>query len=200
MQDPKADYEALQKEYIDNLQAFVTKYPASEDSADAMLQIALSAEVSGEAKTAEQWYGKAKAGFPDSTAGRKAAGAIERLNLVGKKFGLRSPTLDGRTFSSEAYLGGPVVYHCWASWCEGCKAEMRALKELQNKYAKTKLRIVGINFDNSPELANGFLKESPFPWVHLRDEGGLESNLAVSYGILTLPFNVVVDKTGKVVK
>lgn len=194
------DFEKVQTDYLKNMEAFVRKYPDSEDAAEAMIQMALSAEFSGEVETAKQWYQKAASGFASTLAGRKAAGALKRLGMEGKMFGLKSPTLDGRTFSSEAYLGGPVVYHCWASWCEGCKAEMRALKELQAKYAKTKLRIVGINFDNDPQPATAFLKQNPFPWVHLYDQGGLDSNLAVSYGILTLPLNVVVDGTGKVVK
>ncbi len=200
MQDPKADFEALQKVYLDDLQSFVSTYPSSPDAAEAMIQIALSAEFSGESKTAEQWYTKASNGFADTTAGKKAAGALERLNLVGQRFGLRSPTLDGRDFSSEAYLGGPVVYHCWATWCEGCKAEMRALNELKSKYAKTKLQVVGLNFDNDAGAAKNFVRDSRYDWIQLHDDGGLESNLAVSYGILTLPFNIVVDKTGKVIK
>ncbi len=44
-----------------------------------------------------------------------------------------------------------------------------------------------------------FLKQNPYPWVHLYDEGGLDSTLAVAYGVLTLPANFVVDKDGKVV-
>ncbi len=194
------EYEAIQKDYLANLQEFVTKYPASPDSAEGMIQIALSEEFSGEQKSAEKWYGQAANSFAATTAGKKAAGALVRLNMVGKPFGLRSPTLDGRTFSSEAYLGGPVVYHCWASWCEGCKAEMRALNELKSKYAKTKLQVVGLNFDNTPDVAKNFVRENRYDWIQLHDDGGLESNLAVSYGILTLPFNVVVDKSGKVVK
>ena len=77
---------------------------------------------------------------------------------------------------------------------------MRALKELQNKYAKSNIHIVGINFDNTREQGADFLKKNAFPWVHLFEEGGLDSNLAVRFGILTLPINVVVDKDGKVTK
>ncbi len=94
----------------------------------------------------------------------------------------------------------PVVVDCWASWCEGCKAEMRALNELKSKYAKTKFQVVGINFDNTADVAQQFVRDNRYEWIQLHDQGGLESELAVSYGILTLPFNVVVDKTGKVVK
>lgn len=200
MQQPKAEFEALQKEYLGNLRDYVTSYPDSKDSAEAMIQIALSAEFSGEAKEATAWYAKAAKAFPDTISGKKAEGAMRRLNLTGKPFSIAGNTLDGKSFSSEAYLGGPIVYHCWASWCEGCKAEMRALKELQAKYAKSRLRIVGINLDNQSAQGLAFLKQNPFPWAHLYDEGGLESTLAVGYGVLTLPANFVVDKSGKVVK
>ena len=200
MQQPKADFDALQKAYLADLETFITKYPTSSDAAEAMIQIALSAEFSGNTELAEKWYGQASTKFADTLPGKKATGALRRLGLVGQKFGLEGKLLDGRAFSSPALAGGPVVYHCWASWCEGCKAEMRGLKELQSKYSKTKLSIVGINFDNTKQNANDFLKQNSFPWLHLFDEGGLDSNVAVAYGILTLPVNIIVDKNGKVVK
>ena len=63
-------------------------------------------------------------------------------------------------------------------------------------------------FDNSPEIAQAYLEESQgggkdFSWVHLYDSGerrGLDSDLAVGLGILTLPATIVVDQQGKVVK
>lgn len=200
MQQPKAEYEELQKEYLDELRAFVKRYPNSKDSAEAMIQIALSAEFTGETSDAVKWYTEAAKSFSDTLQGKKAAGAILRLNLTGKPFNIKGPTLDGRSFASESYVGRPVIYHCWASWCEGCKAEMRALKELQGKYAKYDLRIVGINLDNDAKQGAEYLKANPFPWVHIYDEGGLDSTLAVGYGVLTLPSNFVVDAKGKVVK
>ena len=196
----ESDLDDLQGEYLKSLEAFTRQYPRSPDSADAMIQIALSAEFAGETKKAQGWYQKAKSGFGETLAGRKAAGAMQRLTLEDKPFSLQAETLDGRKFQSSSYRGGPVVYHCWATWCDSCKAEMRALKELRDKYAKHKLRIVGINFDSSPESGSRFLKENSFPWVHLFDQGGLDSDLAVSFGILTLPVNFVVDPSGKVVK
>lgn len=200
MQKPKANFDALQKAFLTDLETFIEKYPTSDEAAEAMIQIALSAEFSGDAKLAEKWYSQAAKDFSKTLSGKKAAGALRRLNLVGKPFGLEGQLLDGRDFSSQALKGGPVVYHCWASWCEGCKAEMRGLKELQNKYSKTNLKIVGINFDNNQKQATDFLTANPFPWMHLYDEGGLDSTAAVAYGILTLPVNVIVDKNGKVVK
>ena len=200
MQKPKAKYEELQKSYLGDLIGFVRNYPRSEDAAEAMIQIALSAEFSGEVKTAKSWYEKAGESFGGTLAGRKAIGALKRLNLEGQSFQLQAKTLDGRTFNSSGYRGGPVVYHSWASWCQGCEKEMRALRELRAKYATSKLRIVGMNFDNAPDTGNNFLEENKFPWVHLHEPGGLDSDLAVNLGILTLPATIIVDKDGKVFK
>lgn len=199
MQAPKAKYEELQERYLKNLESFVRKYPESPDAAEAMIQIGLAAEFSGEIKEAKSWYSKASAGFRDSVAGRKAAGAFRRLNLEGRSFQIQGKRIDGGEFDSRAYAGGPVVYHGWASWCEACKAEMRALKELQAKYAKSKLKIVGINFDSEPGSGINYLRQNSFPWVHLYEDGGLESDLAIENGFLSLPVNIVVDSKGKVV-
>ncbi len=202
MMQPKADYEKLQKAYIDTLEAFAKKYPRSPDSADAMIQIALSAEFSGNVPSARQWYTKASRGFPSTLHGQKATGALKRLDLEGQRFGLKATTIDGREFSSAGVIGAPVVYHCWANWCEGCKAEMRALKELRSKYAKQKLRVVGINFDSESDQAkrDAIIAQGGYDWPHLSETKGLDGSLAVGYGILTLPMNIVVDKDGKVIK
>lgn len=199
MQKPKAKYDDLQETYLKNLKTFVQKYPRSPDSAEAMIQVGLAAEFSGEVAEAKEWYAKASQGFRDSVAGRKASGALRRLNLEGRTFQLRGNRIDGGAFDSSAYAGSPVVYHGWASWCAACKAEMKALKELQNKYAKSKLRIVGINFDNSSGEGVQFLRDNSFPWIHLFEEGGLESEMAMDNGFLSLPVNIVVDGRGKVV-
>lgn len=200
MQAPKAKYEELQQEYLKNLESFVTKYPRSDDAAEAMIQIGLSAEFSGDAANAKLWYDRAARGFSSTLAGKKAAGAVRRLTMEGKVFQLSGNRLDGEgKYDSAAYLGRPVIYHGWASWCDACKAEMRALKELQAKYAKSGLRIVGINFDASPQQGIDFLKANPFPWVHLYEEGGLDNSIAISNGFMSLPVNVVVDGKGKVI-
>lgn len=200
MQKPDANFQQEQKTYLENLEKFVKDFPASADAAEGMIQIALSSELAGDVKTAARWYEEAQKGFADTLPGKKATGAITRLNLAGREFKIKGKTLDGRPFDSKTYAAEPIIYHYWASWCEPCKAEMRALKELQTKYAKQKLRIVGINLDNEPKTAQDFLNANPYRWIHLYDAGGLDGNLAVQLGVLTLPVNVVVDAKGFVVK
>ncbi|MEC8555073.1 MAG: redoxin family protein [Planctomycetota bacterium] len=199
MMAPKADYEKLQEAYLKGLKDFVSTYPKSPDSAEAMIQIGLASEFSGEVRDAKTWYTRASADFSGTLAGRKAAGAARRLSLEGRRFSLKAQRIDGGNFDSSAVRNAPVVYHGWATWCEACKAEMRALKQLQDKYAKSNLKIVGINFDSEARQGIEFLKKESYPWVHLFDEGGLDSDLAIDNGFLSLPVNIVVDAKGRVV-
>lgn len=199
MQQPKADYDKLQKEHISELEEFVSKYPTSPDAAEAMASIALAAEFAGEGELAAKWYSQAASKFGNTLWGKKSQGALKRLNLVGNAFALKGKTLEGTPIDTGKLTKAPVIYHCWASWCDGCMAEMRGLRELQSKYAN-KLNIVGLNFDTSAKLGIDMLKQNNFKWPHLYDEGGLDSNLAVNLGIVTLPVTIVVDQNGKVVK
>lgn len=197
---PKADFAQVQQGYLGKLEKFVKTYPANPDSADAMVQIALSAELSGEMDTAKEWYAKAAKEHRSSPSGRKAEGAVRRLDLVGKNFPLRGMTLDNKPFDMKDYARKYVIVQCWASWCEPCKADMNKMRALQDKYARSgKLAVVGINLDKSREDAISFLKREKFPWIHLYDEGGMDSKLAETLGAISLPITIVVDDSGKVV-
>jgi thiol-disulfide isomerase/thioredoxin len=200
MQLPNAKFDDLNETYLGNLKKFIEEYPTAKDSGEAILQIALAAELTGDAKDATKWYSQAAKTFASSDAGKRASGAMNRLGLEGKPFSITLPTLDGRTFKSSEYRDGPVIYHFWASNCPSCKTDMRALKELQATYAKSKLKIVGVNLDKTPETGVAFLKDINTNWVNVHDKGGMDSQLALTLGIQVLPMNFVVDKDGKVVK
>lgn len=200
IQKPGVDFAKAQKDFLAELEAFVKAFPKSDDAAEAMNQIGMAAELAGDFREAQLWYDRSRVAFPSTIPGKKAAGALTRLNLVGKSFNVAAKKLDGSAFDSKAYAGSPIIYHYWASWCEPCKAEMRALKELQSKYAKQNVRIVGINVDNNPDDARAFLKANPYPWISVHEEGGLESNLALGLGVFTLPVSIVVSGDSKVVR
>lgn len=195
------DFPEIQEWYLENLSEFVDQHPDAPEAAQAMMQLALSKEFEAKEEDAIEWYRKVVSAFPNQPAGEKAAGAIRRLESVGERLDLTGTTLDGKNFQLARLRGNPVVVHYWATWCEPCKQEMKLLRELQARYQKEGLQIVGINVDGRRQDVEAYLESNPLPWPQLYGDGGLESSpLAIELGVQTLPTMLLIDDLGKVVR
>ncbi|QDV84455.1 redoxin domain-containing protein [Stieleria magnilauensis] len=200
-QTPDADFEKVQMWYLETLAAFVDAHPQTIESAQAMLQLALAKEFEDNEKEALAYYRKVRDGYKGTEAGEKAAGAVRRLESVGRKIELDGTTIDGKSFKLSQLRGRPVVVHYWATWCEPCKQDMKLLSRLQGRYKREGLTLVGINVDARRGDAEAFLRENRLPWIQLFEEGGLESSrLSKAFGVQTLPTMMLVDKDGTVVR
>lgn len=197
----KVDFAKLQSEYMEQLEEFANSYPESVDAADAMIQIGLNHELSGNEKDAESWYRKVASNFPKTIQGDKAAGALARLTLEGRQIGLVGKTLDGKNIDSKSMAKMPILVHYWASWCGPCKADMAEIRKVQAKYARQNLQVIGVNLDNDANVARDFLTSNKaFPWPHIHEQGGFESSLAIRLGVLSVPITFLIDSEGRVVK
>jgi len=199
MQQPEADIEAVQAAWLDELAAFVEAYPEANDAAEAMLQIGIAAEFSGQEDDAVARYQAIVDQFPESASARKARGAVRRLAAVGKPLDLSGETTDGRKLSLSQFRGTPVLVHYWATWCEPCKVDIARIRELQARYGSRKLAVVGIALDGDQAALDRFLQTSPLPWPQLHEPAGLDGRLAEELGILTLPTMLLLDAEGTVV-
>ncbi len=194
------DFQKIQEWYLESLTEFVSRYETTPEAGKAMLQLALSKEFEAKEEDALRWYRRVAKEFAGQPSGDKAAGAVTRLDSVGKRLDLRGQTIDGKNFQLASLRGKPVILHYWATWCEPCKQDMRRLRQLQARYQKAGLEIVGVSVDVNRSDAAAFLKENPLPWTQLFEEGGMEaSRLANELGVQTLPTMLLIDKAGKVV-
>ena len=184
---------------LKDLEEFVSEFPTSQDSAEAMLQLAIAEEFAGEEDKAKEWYQKIVQAAPKTPIADKAAGAKRRLDSVGKPIDIMGQTLKGRSLKLSTYRGKVIALHYWATWCEPCLRDMRELKRLQARYGDQGFIPVGVNLDNDKEAAAKYLKKNRHPWPQLFEPGGLDSRLANELGVLTLPTMLLVDKRGKVV-
>ena len=199
MQQSGADIDKVQAAWLEELQAFVAKYPASPDAAEAMLQMGIADEFSGKEREALDRYAAIIKNFPESVPARKARGAARRLESVGKPLSLTGVALDGKQVSLESFRGTPVLVHYWATWCEPCKVDIAQIRELAAKYGPKKFAVVGIALDSEKSQLEKFLKSKPIAWPQLHEAGGLDGRLAEELGILTLPTMILLDAEGKVV-
>ena len=199
MQQPEADIETVQAAWLEELAAFVAAYPEADDAAEAMLQIGIAAEFSGQEDAAIERYRAIVEQFPSSPSARKASGAVRRIDAVGKPLDLSGETTDGKKLSLSQFRGTPVLVHYWATWCEPCKVDIARIKELQARYGSRKLAVVGIALDGDRAALARFLETSPLPWPQLHEPEGLDGRLAEELGILTLPTMFLLDAEGMVV-
>jgi len=200
LQTPNADFSKIQEQWVKDLETFAKAYPQSESAPEAMLQLAIAQEFAGEEADAKQWYGKVVSDFPSTPMAQKAAGAKRRLESVGQSLSFRGPTLDGRTVDLASYQGKVVLLHYWATWCEPCKEDLKAIKALQAKLGTRGFTPIGVNLDNDAKLLKDYASKTSLPWPQLHEAGGLDSRLANELGILTLPTMLLIDKTGRVVR
>ena len=199
LQQPNADFEKIQTEWLKNLEGYVKRYPQGADTAEAMLQLGFSQEHGGNENAAKDWYSQIADKFPKSTSAKKAAGAVARLESVGKQLRLKGTTVTGGALDLSAYRGKVVLIHYWATWSEPCRADLSVLKNLQAKYARDRFAIVGVSLDANKDDLRRYLTQNRLPWPNIYEKGGLDSRLANELGILTLPTILLVDDRGRVI-
>ena len=103
----------------------------------------------------------------------------------------------GQQISLANYKGYVLVLDFFASWCHPCRESIPHLMELNRKYGKQGLQILGMSVDEEVgrELKN-FIAEQKFTYpVALANE-----ELQAEYGLRSVPTLFVINKKGIVVE
>ncbi len=108
--------------------------------------------------------------------------------------------LSGKQHNIKEWQGKVLIINFWATWCPPCLKEMPEFVELQNEYGSKGLQFIGIAIDDA-EPVKGFIanKKINYPILLGEDQG---TKIAHDLGniVNTVPFTVIVDKKGHVVK
>ena len=100
----------------------------------------------------------------------------------------------GKPLLLKDLRGQALVINFWATWCEPCREEMPSLALLaQNQSGK--LRVLAVNFKESPAAVNQFVATTSLTIPAVRDPDGA---LARAWGIRVFPSTVLVGADGKV--
>ena len=199
MQQPGSSFPKLHAKWLEELRAYVEKHPKGTSTPEALLQLAMAEEFADQADEAKKWYSKLAETFPDSPHAAKAAGAVTRLESVGKEMQLKGTTTAGKSIDVSQFRKRVVLIHYWASNSDVCVSDLPKLKDLQSKYGRD-LGIIGVSLDSDKKELDGWLKKNPVPWPQVYEPGGLDSRLANEMGIMTMPSLILVDQQGSVVK
>lgn len=100
-------------------------------------------------------------------------------------------------------LKGKYVYiDVWATWCGPCRAEIPALKKVEEKYHGKNIEFVSISVDvdKDHEKWKNFVNDKQLGGVQLFADKNWNSDFMKSFGVTSIPRFILIDPSGKVVK
>ena len=195
--DAKARRQALEKLMAD-LKTFVKSFPNSPFAPEGLFQLGFNSEINngGNDKEAIEMYELLAKKYGDTVFGKRAKGALVRLQGKGKQISFRGTSSTGKPFDSASEKGKIVLIHFWTNEATNGLDE---IKKIHSKYEK-EVVVIGANIDMKTEAFQGYMKANrDINWPQLHDPGGMESRLATQIGLVSLPMPLLIDEDGKLV-
>lgn len=104
-------------------------------------------------------------------------------------------TTTGQPFSSMVYRGKVLVVDFFATWCQPCRASIPHLIEMNRKFGKQGLQLIGMSAGEDGEKAVKSFADQNHITYPVAVAG--ESVLA-DFGVRSVPILFVIDKRGRV--
>ena len=104
--------------------------------------------------------------------------------------------VNGQAFRLTDYKGRVLLVNFWATWCAPCRTEIPDLIQLQRKYRKQGLRIVGLTYP--PQKLSEVKRFVRALGINYRVALGTKANKLTLTPSGNLPVTVVIDREGVV--
>jgi len=87
--------------------------------------------------------------------------------VLGQPYEFELITIDGKRISSKDFRGKVILLDYWATWCTPCMAKMPKLKETFGKLNRDGFEIIGLNHDQSLQVAKRTIARQQLPWPNV---------------------------------
>ena len=106
--------------------------------------------------------------------------------------------VDGNVVSSEQFKGKVIVVDFWATWCGPCRAEIPGYIELQKKYGKDGLVIIGVSCDTDKHAAQtvkNFVQKQGMNYQVVMGDDDVQAAFG---GMDAIPTTFIIDRQGQI--
>lgn len=94
------------------------------------------------------------------------------------------------------FKGKIVFVDFWASWCKPCREEHPELITIYQKYKDKNFDILSVSIDEDMTFWKDAVKLDKLAWTQVSDLKGLNNVALKQYGVVKIPANVLIDKSG----
>jgi peroxiredoxin len=106
---------------------------------------------------------------------------------------------EGRPISLSFFRGKYVLVDFWASWCRPCREENPNVVAAYQSYKNKNFTVLGVSFDNNKDLWLKAVEKDQLNWPQVSDLQGWGNAVGKIYGIRSIPQNLLIDPTGKII-
>jgi len=111
------------------------------------------------------------------------------------------PSIDRtKNIKLSGLKGKVVLVYFWASFAPPCRFENPNVVRAYNKYKDKGFTVYAISLDTDINKWKSAINKDAMNWInHVSDLKSYESEVVKNYGIKSVPYNFLLDKTGKVI-
>jgi thiol-disulfide isomerase/thioredoxin len=107
--------------------------------------------------------------------------------------------VSGQAVSFDQFKGKVVVVDFWATWCPPCRVEIPGYIELQKKYGKDGLVIVGMSVDaQGPGIVKKFMDANAINYQIVMADESVQEAFGGDDPITGIPTTFIIDRSGKI--